>query len=88
MPRPTTASSAGSTVSAATIAASTANIPPRPIERRNGCGKNVSAPSDTATVTPEKATVRPAVATERTTASCGSTPACSSSRNRDTTKSA
>ena len=66
---PSTASSAGSRVSAATIATSTAAIPPKPIERRKTCGKISSPASAIATVSPETATVRPAVAIVRTTAS-------------------
>ena len=79
---PSTASSAGRTVSAASIATSTAAIPPNPIERRNTCGKNSSEPSAIATVSPENATVRPAVAIVVTSADSVSLPARTSSRNR------
>ena len=85
---PSTASSAGSTVSAATIATSTAAMPPNPIERRNICGKNSSEASATATVRPENATVRPAVAIVRDQRRLGVLPGASSSRNRLTTNSA
>jgi hypothetical protein len=75
-------------VSAATIATSTAAMPPNPIERRNISGNINSAASDTATVIPENTTVRPAVAIVRASASW--TVACrgSSSRNRLTMNSA
>ena len=53
-------------------------------DRRNASGNSHSAVSDTATVKALPATVRPAVATVRTTASWGSRPLCSSSRNRET----
>ena len=83
---PSIASRAGSSVSAASIAIRTALIPPKPIERRNTCGKITRPASEIATVTPETATVRPAVAMVR--ASASSTPSFPrpfrriSSRNR------
>ena len=49
-------------MSAPSIATSTAAMPPKPIERRNTCGKNSRDASEIATVRPENATVRPAVA--------------------------
>lgn len=89
---PSTASSAGSTLSAATIATSTAAMPPKPMERRNICGNNSSPASEIATVRPEKQTVRPAVAMVRTSASStrwgAGGRAASSSRKRLTTNSA
>ena len=82
---PSIASSAGSSVSAAIIAISTALMPPKPMERRNTCGKISSPAREIATVTPETATVRPAVAIVR--ASAVSTSGCAwiSSRKRLTT---
>ncbi len=85
---PRTASSAGSTVSAPTIATSTAAMPPKPIDRRNTCGKNSSEASEIATVRPENATVRPAVRIVVASAASVLCPRCSSSRNRLTTNSA
>lgn len=72
----------GRSVSAASIAIRTALIPPKPMERRNTCGKISSPASEMATVIPETATVRPAVAIVR--ARAVSTSACRaiSSRNR------
>ena len=72
---PRTASRAGSTVSAPTIATSTAAMPPNPIERRNTWGKKSSEASAIATVRPETATVRPAVAIVVTSADSVSFPA-------------
>jgi hypothetical protein len=46
-------------VSAEIIAMSTALMPPKPIERRNPCGKISTPAIEMATVTPETATVRP-----------------------------
>ncbi len=71
---PSTPSNAGSTVSAATIATSTAEMPPAPMDRRKFWGKSSSEDSATATVSPENATVRPAVATVRATASSTEEP--------------
>ncbi len=93
MRRPSTASSAGSTVRAAIIATSTAAMPPYPIERRKFCGKISREASDAATIRPENSTVRPAVAMVRATARLtlgrlSSGCAASSSRNRLTTNSA
>ncbi len=70
------------TVSAATAAISTAEIPPYPIDLRNTCGNTSSPASDTATVTAENATVRPAVRNVLVTAVCTSSPRPISSRNR------
>ena len=58
---PSTASRAGSTVSAATSATRTAAIAPYPIDFRKPWLKKSSADSETATVMPENSTVRPAV---------------------------
>ena len=85
---PSTASSAGSAVSAASIAIRTAATPPQAIERRNGIGKRSRPDSDSATVRPETATVRPAVASVAAIAVGVSRPAANSSRNRLTTNSA
>ena len=79
---PSSASSAGSRVSAASIATRTALMPPKPIERRNTCGKISRPASETATVTPETATVRPAVAIVRASALSTSGWRRISSRNR------
>ena len=62
-------------------------MPPKPIDRRNTCGKNSSDASEMATVRPEKATVRPAVAIVRRSAASVSLPLLTSSRNRLTTNS-
>jgi len=86
--RPSTASSAGSTVRLASIATATAATPPMPIDRRNICGKISSPDNASATVTPETATVRPAVAIVRDSASDVVCPWSNSSRNRLTTNSA
>jgi hypothetical protein len=65
---PRTASSAGSTVSAASMSTATVATPPKPIERRKSSGNSIRLVSASATVMPETATVRPAVATVRATA--------------------
>ena len=86
---PSSASTAGSTVSAATIAIRTAAIPPYPIDLRKVCGKTSSELIAAATVNAENATVRPAVAMVRTTAPLVSSGSRAiSSRNRETTNSA
>ena len=54
-------------------------------DRRNASGKTSRAEREMATVTALNATVLPAVCTVRTTALCGSRPARSSSRYRETT---
>jgi hypothetical protein len=60
-------------------------IPAYANDRRNAIGNTSKAANDTATVMALNTTVRPAVRTVRPTASWGSKPARSSSRNRDTT---
>jgi hypothetical protein len=65
---PSTASSAGSTVSAAITSTATVATPPYPIERRKTGWNSMRLLSARATVTPETSTVRPAVATVRATA--------------------
>ncbi len=79
---PSAASSAGSTVTAASTSTSTVATPPYPIERRKTSGNSIRLASAVATVMPDTATVRPAVAMVRATAA--STESClpSSSRNR------
>jgi hypothetical protein len=79
---PSIASSAGSSVRAATMATRTALIPPKPIDRRKTCGKISRPASAIATVTPETATVRPAVAMVRASAVSVSGCLRISSRNR------
>ena len=83
---PSTASSAGSTVSAASVSTATVATPPYPIDRKKVSGKSIRLVSATATVTPETATVRPAVATVRATAASTVGWRCSSSRNLVTMK--
>jgi hypothetical protein len=84
---PSTASSAGSTVSAASMSTTTVATPPYPIDRRNTSGKSMRLASATATVTPDTATVRPAVAMVLASAASVEPDLRSSSRNRPTTNS-
>ena len=84
---PRTASSAGSTVSAASTSTATVATPPYPIERRKSSGNSMRLVSAAATVMPDTATVRPAVATVLATACSTVGWRCSSSRNLVTTKS-
>jgi hypothetical protein len=58
------------------------NIPPMPIERRNGSGKMIIESSPTATVEPETITERPAWVIVSTRADSTSSPSRSSSRKR------
>jgi len=86
---PSTASRAGRTVSAPTIATSTAAMPPKPIERRKTCGKISRLPREIPTVSPENATVRPAVVmVARSAVSTSPSAFGSSSRNLLTMNSA
>ncbi len=62
------ASTAGSTVSALTIATSTAAMPPRAIDLRKTSGKISKLLRDRMTSRPDTRTVRPAEATVRATA--------------------
>ena len=91
--RPSSWSVAGRMVSEATIATSTAAIPPYPMDRRNDCGNTSSDDMAAATVRPEKSTVRPAVrmvvvSAAPTAAGSSTARRASSSRKRLTTKSA
>ena len=67
--RPSSTSTAGSTVSEIRPESSATNAPPTPIEFRKFCGKSISEPVAPATVTEENSTVRPAVARVRRMAS-------------------
>ena len=91
--RPSSRSVAGSTVSAASIATSTAAMPPYPMLLRNACGKISRLAIAAATVRPENSTVRPAVVMVRLIAVAGASgssagSSASSSRNRLTMNSA
>ena len=86
MRRPTTARSAGRTVSEKMPASDATATPAYANDLRKPIGNTSSAMSEAATVPAEKATVRPAVRTVRTTAGNGSWPCAISSRNRLTTK--
>jgi hypothetical protein len=89
--RPRITRIAGSTVIAATIAITTAAMPPYPMLLRKTWGNTSRLDIDAATTSPENITVRPAVASVRATAcrglagSSGGSSA-SSSRNRLTMK--
>ena len=84
---PTVASSTGSRVRVARVAASGMSMPAKPMLRRNGTGSRTRASSPTATVPPLVTTDRPAVAMARWTAWERSWPAASSSRQRVTNSS-
>jgi hypothetical protein len=66
---PSTASTAGRTISAIAAAISATSEPPIPIEYRNRCGKTISDAIAPATVSDENSTVRPAVFSVRRIAS-------------------
>ncbi len=82
MRSPSTASSAGSSVIAASTETSGMSSPPRPIERMNGSGSTIIDTSPTATVEPDTITERPACVIVSTSAVSTSSPSRSSSRNR------
>jgi hypothetical protein len=84
---PSSDNAAGSTVSEASIAISTAAMPPIAMPPRNGCGKISRLDSASTMVSPDTTTVRPAVATVIRIAADTSRPLSSSSRNRLTTNS-
>jgi hypothetical protein len=79
---PSTARSAGSSVSDAATETTGISIPPSPIERTSGTGSSVIARSPMATVEPETTTECPAWTTVSTTADSTSFPSRSSSRKR------
>ena len=85
---PSTASSAGISVIAASTETAGISIPPIPIERMNGSGRITIESSPTATVEPETITERPACVIVSTSAVSTSSPSRSSSRNRKIIKSA
>ena len=87
MRSPSTASVAGSSVSAASTDTSTTAIAPAAIERKIVCGTRNIPSSARTTVAPEKSTARFAVAPATATASSTSRPARRSSRKRETTNS-
>ena len=82
MRRPTDASVAGSSVTAAAMHSSTTPRPAMPNDVSNGTPNTNSPDMATATVSDENTTVVPAVATVRSTASWTSRPWPRSSRNR------
>ena len=79
---PSTASSAGSNVIAASTDTAGISMPPIPIERMNGSGRMIIESRPTATVEPETITERPACVIVSTSADSTSAPSRSSSRNR------
>ena len=79
---PSTASSAGSSVIAASTETAGISIPPMPIERMNGSGSTTSDSSPIATVEPETITALPAWVIVSTSAVSTSSPSRSSSRKR------
>ncbi len=81
---PSTASSAGSSVSVTSAAESGTAMPASPIERRNVCGNTSREARAAATVSALNTTVRPAVRTVAPTASRDPRPRAISSRKRDT----
>lgn len=81
-------SSAGSSTSAASIAAATTRLPAMAIVRRMPSGNTSRASRLPATVMPLTRIARPDVASVRSTACSGVRPAVSSSRNRCTRTSA
>ncbi len=87
MRRPTTPSSAGSSVIAASMASATVIMPPRPTERSMFRGKSSKPNRPIETASPEKKTARPAVDIAIPTASGTVCPRASSSRKRLTMKS-
>ena len=76
------ASSAGCSVTAATIDSTGSRNPASPIERMKGTGMKSSMARPIATVPPEKTTARPAVSIVRTIAWSRPSPCASSSRKR------
>ena len=84
---PKTASRAGIKVSEESTEIATTITPPNPIDHTTLRRDSISAPNPMATVQPEISVATPAVATVVATASDGSVPARSSSRNRFTTSS-
>ena len=79
---PSTESSAGMSVIAASTETAGISIPPIPIERMNGSGRMIIESSPTATVDPETITERPACVIVSTRAVSTSSPSRSSSRKR------
>ena len=79
---PSTASSAGSSVIAASTETAGISMPPMPIERMNGSGRTIIESRPTATVEPETITERPACVIVSTSAVSTSSPSRSSSRKR------
>ena len=79
---PSTASSAGMSVIAASTETAGISIPPIPIERMNGSGRMTIERRPTATVDPETITERPAWVIVSTSAVSVSSPSRSSSRKR------
>ena len=79
---PSTASSAGSSVIAASTETAGISMPPIPIERMNGSGRMIIESRPTATVEPETITERPACVIVSTSAVSTSSPSRSSSRKR------
>ena len=85
---PSTPSRAGRKVTDAATEKNTTSAPAMPSERSPGEGKKARPTTPTITATPLKKTERPARAVVTPTASLTVAPLCSSSRKRDTMKSA
>ena len=82
MRSPSTASSAGSSVIAASTDTAGISIPAMPIERMNGTGNTTRESNPIATVEPETITALPACVIVSTRAVSTSWPSRSSSRKR------